>query len=153
MFSAVTGWVSGHTKKKRIGVTKMRATILIARPYLPRDQRRGGSGAPQRRRHIKQQIVMVYENRIEVPPSELIAFKAVEDPMLMSDNKLLTTKETQTARSGMFQPGDTLDSHAEPGRPPSRAKDQICRDAVATSLIQAEVSMMIMITVITVAPA
>jgi hypothetical protein len=45
--------------------------------------------------------------RIETPPRELIAFRAVEEPRLMQASKELTTRETQTARSGIFQPGDT----------------------------------------------
>lgn len=90
---------------------------------------------------------------METPPRELIAFKAAAEPMLIRDSKLLMTKDTQTARSGMFQPGETLESQSEPGRPRSRAKDQSCRDAVATSLMHADVNIMTRMTVITVVPA
>ena len=39
----------------------------------------------------------------------------------------------------------TYDNARENGRPPSRAKDQICREAVATSLMALEVSVIIRI--------
>lgn len=52
--------------------------------------------------------MMKYEERIETPPRELMAFRATEEPMLMQESSELTTRETQTARRGMFQPGVTL---------------------------------------------
>lgn len=49
------------------------------------------------------------------------------------------TRDVKTARIGMFQPGATCESHRLAGRPLSRANDQSCLEAVATSLIQHEV--------------
>jgi hypothetical protein len=72
--------------------------------------------------------------------------------MLISDSRELITTDTITARNGIFQPGDTWDRKFENGRPLSRAKLQSCREAVATSLMQAEVSMSMIIKVIIVAP-
>jgi hypothetical protein len=111
---------------------------------------------------------MKYEERIETPPRELMAFKAVESPRLMQASKELTTTETKTARTGTFHPGVTLlvsqiqvliqiqltcDSQFEPGKPLSRAKDQICLDAVATSLMQQETSNIMTIAVMALVPA
>lgn len=44
---------------------------------------------------------------METLPQELIAFSAVEEPRLMQAMSELTTRETATAWSGMFQPGVT----------------------------------------------
>jgi hypothetical protein len=82
-----------------------------------------------------------------------MAFSATYDPMLIMLNKVLITTETKTAFSGIFQLSGTRESHFEHGRPLSRANDQSCLEAVATSLIQAEVSMTTMIMVMMVAPA
>ena len=82
-----------------------------------------------------------------------MALSATYDPMLIMLNKVLMTTETKTALSGMFQLSGTCDSHFEHGRPLSRANDQSCREAVATSLMQADVSMTTIIIVMMVAPA
>lgn len=47
----------------------------------------------------------------------------------------------------------TFESQPEAGKPLSLANDQICREAVATSLIQQTVSKTMMIAVITFVPA
>lgn len=107
MVEAVTGWASGQNAKNQIGVRNRSAAMLIARPNFPNDHRRGGKGSPLSRLHIKQLIVMKYEVSRETPPRELIAFKAVDEPILIQASRELTTRETQTARSGIFQPGDT----------------------------------------------
>lgn len=70
----------------------------------------------------------------------------------MNESSVLMTTETSTTRIGMFHRGDTCDSHAENGTPWSRANDQSWRDAVANSLMQADVSMTRRIRVMTVAP-
>jgi hypothetical protein len=44
-------------------------------------------------------------------PSELIALSATVEPRLMRDSRTLTTIETQTAWSGIFQPGVTLNGY------------------------------------------
>lgn len=46
MFSGVTGIANGQNEKNQRGVKTRRAPMLMARPYLPRDQRRGGNGGP-----------------------------------------------------------------------------------------------------------
>lgn len=65
----------------------------------------------------------MYENRKETPPRELIALRATVDPRLIKDSKAVMNTVRQTARTGISQPGATYDSHVEPGRPRSRAKD------------------------------
>lgn len=78
--------------------------------------------------------------------------------MLMHERRELKARERHTAGRGMFQPGDTcycqrtskidtvievtLDNQLEPGKPRSRANAQICREAVATSMIQQMVNKM-----------
>jgi hypothetical protein len=104
---AVTGVASGQNAKNQIGVRNISAAMLMARPNLPNDHRRGGKGGPLSRLQTRQLIVIKYDVRIETPPRELIAFRAVEEPRLMQASKELTTRETQTARSGIFHPGDT----------------------------------------------
>ena len=44
------------------------------------------------------------------------------EPMLMSDRSADMVSETMTAGNGMFQVGETCDSHRWPGTPASRAK-------------------------------
>lgn len=50
-------------------------------------------------------------------PSEMIAFKASEEPRLIRASKLTITKDTVTALRGMFHPGVTIESQEEPGTP------------------------------------
>ena len=107
IFSGVTGLASGQNEKNQTGTRNNRAAMLMARPNLPNDHRRAGRGRPATRLQTRQLIVMKYDVRIETPPRELIAFRAVEEPRLMQASKELTTRETQTARSGIFQPGVT----------------------------------------------
>jgi len=140
IFDAVVGVASGQHAKNQIGARNIREAMLMERPYLPSDHRRGGRGGPAVRLQMRQLIVMKYDERIDTPPSELIAFRAVDEPRLMQASRELTTRETHTARSGIFQPGVTRDSQFEPGNPRSRAKDQICLDAVAISLMQQKLS-------------
>ncbi len=45
---------------------------------------------------------------METPPKELIALRAVLEPMLMQESKAVMQKETSTARRGMFHPGVTF---------------------------------------------
>lgn len=52
-------------------------------------------------------MVMKYDVRIETPPRELIALRAVEEPRLMQESRDVTTKETTTDRTGIFQPCGT----------------------------------------------
>ena len=47
----------------------------------------------------------------------------------------------------------TLDRNGENGNPPSRANDQICREAVAISLITAQTRVMMMMATMTFVPA
>lgn len=138
IFSGVTGVDNGQNAKKPTGKRKIKAAILIAKPYLPSVHLRAGSFVPYKRRHTMQLIVMKYEMRSDTPPSELMALRATEDPKLMQERRHVTTKETRTARTGRFHPGVTcgnqqlhqkvsgnltLASQDEAGRPPSRAKD------------------------------
>lgn len=86
-------------------------------------------------------MVMKYEIKTATAPSEVIAFSATEDPILMHESKQLIVRENRTAGSGIFQPGETcthqfecqnrtfniltLLSQLEPGSPRSRANAHI----------------------------
>ena len=82
---------------------------------------------------------MAYVLRIVTSAADPMARNAVVEPMLMRDNRHVITKVARTELSGMFQPGLTVLKKLENGRPPSRAKDQVWRDTVATVEIHAEV--------------
>ena len=60
MVLASTGVDGGQNAKKKIGVKNTNEATLMARPYLPSDQRRAGRGSAlgERRRQIKQPMVM-----------------------------------------------------------------------------------------------
>lgn len=58
-----------------------------------------------------------------------------------------------TALRGMGKLGETFDKKGEKGKPPSRAKDQICRDAVAISAITAHTKAMTMMATMMSVPA
>jgi hypothetical protein len=77
MFAAVTGVASGQKMKNQIGAKNTRDAMLMAKPYFPSDQRRGGNGGPQSLLQTRLPIVIMYDERIETPPRELIAFIAV----------------------------------------------------------------------------
>jgi hypothetical protein len=104
-------------------------------------------------------------------------FERLLVPMFIKDSKQVIRIEMLMARTGIFQLGETWESQWENGRPAremsackidpiqhaaknfqpylplSRAKDHSWRDDVATSLIAAEIIMVVMIATITVAPA
>lgn len=100
--------------------------------------------------------------------NEAMALRAAAEPRLSRAMTIPKPMETETALSGMFQPGATYNKMVsgawsgvdemltfcncgEKGKPLSRAKDQICRDAVAISLMTAEIRvMMTMATMISV---
>ena len=159
MNAGVTGVASGQNAKNQTGARNMSAAMLMARPNLPSDHRRGGRGGPRSRLQTRQLMVMAYEVRMETPPSELMAFSAVAEPRLMQASKELTTEGNKNgakwdvpARRYLREVRQvssyrqakarclTRDSQREPGNPSSRANDQICLDAVATSLTQHEMS-------------
>jgi len=127
--------------------------MLMARPNLPNDHLRGGRGAPKRRLWIRQPMVMKYEPRIDTPPSELMALRAVEEPRLMHASRELMKNDRHTARSGMFHPGGTTARKSLKGRPLSLAKDHTCLEAVATSLTQQEETSIITHAVMAFVPA
>jgi hypothetical protein len=97
IFWGVTGVASGQNAKNQTGTRNKSDTMLMAKPNLPSDHRRGGRGGPATRLQMRQLIVMKYDVRIETPPRELMAFRVVEEPRLMQASKELTTRETQTA--------------------------------------------------------
>ena len=51
-----TGVTGGQNVNNQIGVRKQSEAILMANPYLPRDHRRGGNGAPTKRLQTTQPI-------------------------------------------------------------------------------------------------
>lgn len=114
-------------------------------------------------------MVMKYEINVATAPSDVIAFRATDDPMLMQQRRQVTAREKSTAGRGIFQPGETcirqllvkshnvvaltLQSQLEPGNPRSRANAQIWRDDVAVSLMQQKVNRTMMIAVMTLVAA
>ena len=82
-----------------------------------------------------------------------MALRAVEDPRLMQARRELMKNERHTARSGIFNPGGTTARKSEKGRPLSRANDQTCLEAVATSLTQQDETSMITHAVMAFVPA
>src|ERR1700712_946008 len=97
MFTSVTGVAKGQKAKNQIGIKNRSAAMLIHSPKRPKDQRLGGNGAPYNRLHTRQLIVMKYDDRMAMPPSELIAFRAAVEPMLMQASSELTMSDTKTA--------------------------------------------------------
>lgn len=56
----------------------------------------------------RQDIVMMYEDIIAPMVRVTMARRAADEPMLISDKRIVTISETITAFRGMFQPGFTL---------------------------------------------
>jgi hypothetical protein len=167
--ATVTSVVRGKNAKTKIGERNANAPKFTAMPYFPSDQRWRGSGSPRRRFRNTHPIEMIYADNRDVMVSEMTAFSATCDPMLIIDSSTVMTRDTITELRGMFQPGVTwwllvniaesapLVSGAtegpeqertwltyakkdEQGSPSSRANDQSWRDAVATSVIVLAVS-------------
>ena len=67
-----------------------------------------------------------------MPPSEVIAFNASEDPRLISERRLVTTKQTATDRRGRFHPGDTFEKKDDPGMPYQSKTDYYLSVSVAS---------------------
>ena len=82
--------------------------MLQARPARPRLQRACGRGSPRILRSATQEIEMMYELRIAPTVRETMALNATALPKLTRERRQVMTKETQTALSGMSQPGRTL---------------------------------------------
>lgn len=57
------------------------------------------------------EMVIMYEETREPMVSEMMALKATVDPMLMSESRIVTMRDTRTALRGMFQPGVTFTSY------------------------------------------
>jgi len=75
--------------------------MLMAIPSLPSDHLYGGRVCSVARLQTRQLMVMKYDVIIETLPRELIAFRAVDEPRLMHPSKVPTTRETESARSGI----------------------------------------------------
>lgn len=105
--AAVTGVTAGQNKNTHNGNRNDTDATLIARPYLPSDQRRGGSGGPESRLQIRQLMVTRYEVRSATKPSDARSLRAMEDPMLMHASNELKTTEAQTAPTGVSHLIDT----------------------------------------------
>lgn len=105
--SGSTVEVSGKKANTNTGHKKHRAPILIAMPKRPSVHLCGGRGWPLMRLSSTQAIVMIYEDIIAPMVRVTIARSAVVEPMLISDKRIVTTRETITAFKGMFQLGFT----------------------------------------------
>lgn len=63
--------------------------------------------------------------------SEMIALKAVSEPMFISDNRHEMTQDKAMALTGILRRGWTWAIHRANGRPLSRAKANVCREVEA----------------------
>ena len=84
------------------------APILMKIPKRPSDHLLAGSGVLLSRLMIRHINEMRYVASKAKTASDPIALKATIEPMLISDNKAVTTKVIRTALSGIFQPGFTF---------------------------------------------
>lgn len=80
-------------------------TMLTGPPHRPRLQRACGNFSPLYLLIITQRIDMMYEEIRAATPRDIMAFNAVLEPMLISDKRIVTHRETTTAFSGMSHPG------------------------------------------------
>lgn len=80
---------------------------LIAAPHRPKLQRAAGSGSFRQRLIRTQVIETMYEDRRAAVPREAIALKAVDEPMLIKERRIVIRKETITEFNGISQPGRT----------------------------------------------
>ena len=94
-----------------------------------------------------------YDINVATAASDVIAFRATELPMLIRVSSAEMLRLTMIPGRGMFQCGDTLESHECPGSPLSLAKLQIWREQAAASETAHTESMKIMMKVMTEAPA
>lgn len=80
-------------------------TMLIGAPQCPKLQRACGNLSPLYLLIMTHIIEMMYEERSAATPRDMIAFKAVLDPILINDRRIVTHRETTTAFNGMSHPG------------------------------------------------
>lgn len=165
--SRVTDVDRGKKAKTKRGNRKAMAPMLIAIPNRPNDHRWGGSASPRSRFNNTQPIETMYADMSDVIVREMMALRATCDPMLISERRMVTPRETITEFKGMFHPGVTCQysqlelfqifgffdrptyaKKDENGMPSSRANDHSCRDAVATSVMVLAVNVTIRTAVI-----
>lgn len=89
-----------------MGSKKTRDAMLIDRPYFPSVKRLVGNGAPHIRLETRHDIVEIYENWTATLHNALRAFIATDDPMLMSESRMLMTHVTKITRRGIFRLGE-----------------------------------------------
>lgn len=102
---------------------------------------------------IRHVIEMMYVDIKDTVALELMALKATVEPILMSERRQVISHVSRTALRGIFQPGLTCPMKPAKGKPPSRAKDQDCRETVANVLMTEDVMVTTMIAVMIDAPA
>ena len=105
--STVTSVVRGKNAKTKIGHRNANAPRFTAMPNLPSDHRWCGSGSPRMRFRNTHPIEMIYADKRDVMVSDMTAFRATSDPMLIIDSSTVMTRDTITELRGMFQPGVT----------------------------------------------
>lgn len=107
MVLASTGVAPGKSVKMKMESSQHRAAILTAMPQRPSDHGRGGSSSLRTRLMTRQMMQSMYEPSKLAQLRDRIAFKATEDPMLMSASKLVHMREMSTALTGTFNVGCT----------------------------------------------
>ena len=103
--SGVTGIELGNSGKTRTGSNQQRAAIFIAIPAFPSDHSRWGRGSPFRRLSKRQPMEMLYEASKAVRSSARMALRAAVEPMLISERRTQTMRETMIALRGMADLG------------------------------------------------
>lgn len=94
---AFTSLVNGKKENTNSGRRNNIAAALMNPPYLPRDQRREGSASPRMRLSKMHPMEIRYALIKEATVREVMAFRAVVEPTLISARRIVTTSETITA--------------------------------------------------------
>jgi len=78
---------------------------------------------------------MEYESISATTCKDMIALKATEEPILMSERSMVMKQESATAFAGICFVGCTVEIHFEKGRPLSLANAKVCLDVEALKLM------------------
>jgi hypothetical protein len=124
--SAATGVALGQKHQKKEKAAYAMPSTLTGTPSRPSDQRARGS-VSVRRRYSTHEMEMQYEAISATIWSEMMALKAVEEPMLMSDSRMVKVQVSVMALAGIWSLGCTCPIHFAKGKPLSRANANVCR--------------------------
>src|SRR2546423_1241160 len=124
--SATTGVALGQEHQNKAKAAYAMPSTLTGTPSRPSDQRAPGS-VLVRRRYSTHEMEMQYEAISATIWSEMTALKAAEEPMLMSDRRMVKVQVSTMALTGIWSLGCTCPIHFGKGKPLSRANANVCR--------------------------